>query len=129
MKRSPQRFLAVCRILSVSGIEAAAQCQTEKLFPSTPGFAQTFGHSVAIDGDTLMVGTQGGGPGLVGSAPAFQTDAAGSASRQVDFTAAPAGAGPGAIQAGSTWFFQGWYRDPDAGGAGFNLSDGLEACF
>jgi len=30
------------------------------------------------------------------------------------------------LTAGSTWNFQAWYRDPAAGGAGFNLSDALE---
>jgi hypothetical protein len=29
----------------------------------------------------------------------------------------------------STWIFQFWYRDPAAGGAYFNLSDGLEITF
>jgi hypothetical protein len=29
----------------------------------------------------------------------------------------------------STWTFQFWYRDPAAGGAYFNLSDGLEITF
>lgn len=33
------------------------------------------------------------------------------------------------ITAGSTWFFQAWFRDPAAGGAFFNLSDGLEITF
>ena len=33
------------------------------------------------------------------------------------------------IAAGSTWNFQAWYRDPAAGGASFNLSDGLELTF
>ena len=33
------------------------------------------------------------------------------------------------ITAGSTWDFQCWYRDPAAGGAFFNLSDGLEITF
>lgn len=30
---------------------------------------------------------------------------------------------------GSTWLFQAWYRDPGAGGGGFNLSDGLQVEF
>jgi len=34
-----------------------------------------------------------------------------------------------AITAGSTWNFQGWFRDPAGGGAGYNLSDGLEVTF
>jgi len=29
----------------------------------------------------------------------------------------------------STWLFQFWYRDPQAGGANFNLSDGLRVTF
>ena len=33
------------------------------------------------------------------------------------------------ITAGSTWNFQAWFRDPAAGGANFNLSDGLELAF
>jgi hypothetical protein len=32
-------------------------------------------------------------------------------------------------QPGSTWKFQAWYRDPAAGGAGFNLSDGVSLTF
>jgi hypothetical protein len=46
--------------------------------------------------------------------------------RAVDFTTLPAG---GEITAGSTWNFQAWYRDPAAGGTGFNLSNGLELTF
>lgn len=35
----------------------------------------------------------------------------------------------GAITAGSTWYFQYWFRDPQAGGAGSNFSDGLRITF
>ena len=35
----------------------------------------------------------------------------------------------GQVTAGDTRFFQAWYRDPAAGGAFFNLSDGLELTF
>ena len=35
----------------------------------------------------------------------------------------------GAIVAGSTLYFQAWFRDPAAGGALFDLSDGLEIVF
>ncbi len=35
----------------------------------------------------------------------------------------------GTIQAGETWNFQFWYRDPPGGPAGFNLSDALELTF
>jgi len=33
------------------------------------------------------------------------------------------------ITPGSTWNFQGWFRDVAAGGTGFNLSDGLQITF
>ena len=45
----------------------------------------------------------------------------------LDLTAPPQTAGQ--ITAGSTWFFQAYYRDPAAGGAGFNASDALEVLF
>ncbi len=35
----------------------------------------------------------------------------------------------GAVIAGSTWNFQAWYRDPNAGGKNFNLSDALQVDF
>ena len=38
-------------------------------------------------------------------------------------------AGGGAITAGSTWNFQFWYRDPQGGPNGFNLSDGMRVTF
>ena len=41
----------------------------------------------------------------------------------VDFSDPPAASGQ--ITTGSTWNFQAWFRDPAAGGAGFDLSDGI----
>jgi hypothetical protein len=35
----------------------------------------------------------------------------------------------GLVAPGSTWYFQAWFRDPAAGGAAFNLSDGLAVTF
>ena len=35
----------------------------------------------------------------------------------------------GQIFPGSTWNFQAWYRDPAAGGSGFNLSNGFAMTF
>ena len=61
--------------------------------------------------------------------PAGQTDGGGSISRPLDLTHSPANSGPGAITPGSRWYFQFWYRDPAAGGAGFNLSDALDLVF
>jgi hypothetical protein len=55
-----------------------------------------------------------------------QTDAGGSLGRAIDVDDLPAN---GRIQAGETWRFQFWYRDPMGGGSRFNLSDGLRADF
>ena len=44
----------------------------------------------------------------------------------LDLNDLPAG---GDISSGETWYFQYWYRDPMGGGAGFNLSGGIEAEF
>ncbi len=49
------------------------------------------------------------------------TDAFGDADRTLDLFALPSGP----ASAGQVWNFQFWYRNPAAGGAGFNLSDGL----
>jgi hypothetical protein len=46
--------------------------------------------------------------------------------QNVDVTVNPA---LGRVVPGSTWKFQCWYRNPLAGGAGFNLSDGLSVDF
>lgn len=75
----------------------------------------------------LCVGA--GATGIFRFNPPTAADAAGSFERPVDLTLPPAGSGAGQIHAGSTWSFQLWYRDPAAGGAGFNLSDGLTATF
>jgi len=47
--------------------------------------------------------------------------AGGELSWSIDFATPPGGL----LAAGQTWNFQAWYRDPDAGGSGFNLSDGV----
>ena len=81
--------------------------------------------SMPFGNGTRCVG--GGGTGTVRLNPpgAFNLD--GYMVRQVDFTTAPAVAGPGMIVAGSEWFFQCWYRDDV--GAGHNLSDALRVPF
>ena len=73
----------------------------------------------------------GNGFRCVGS-PAFRlpvtgVDAGGVMTTEVDLTVPPEPAAE--ILPGSTWHFQGWYRDPLAGGASFDLSDGLTVSF
>lgn len=57
--------------------------------------------------------------------PPVFADASGMAERALDFSAPYAPF----ISAGSTSNFQLWYRDPAAGGASFNLSDGVSILF
>ncbi|HVS18899.1 MAG TPA: PQQ-binding-like beta-propeller repeat protein [Planctomycetota bacterium] len=65
--------------------------------------------------------------GQITRLPAVQIDANGQAGYAVDL-ASPISGAP-AIASGSTWHFQFWFRDTPAGGAGFNLSDGLSPDF
>lgn len=58
-----------------------------------------------------------------------QASVFGDMSRAIDFTQNPFVTGPASIHAGTTKYFQCWYRNPAAGGAGFNLSDGLSVTF
>ncbi|MAE45296.1 MAG: hypothetical protein CMJ86_00230, partial [Planctomycetes bacterium] len=55
------------------------------------------------------------------------TNSAGTAALSMDLTSPPDPAGQ--IDAGETWNFQFWYRDPSAGGAGFNFTDALNITF
>ncbi len=54
------------------------------------------------------------------------TNEFGDADRLIDYAALPGSAG---VAVGATRYFQFWYRNPAAGGAGFNLSDGLSVRF
>jgi len=65
-------------------------------------------------------------PGLLRIMPPVMANANLQAELELDFGALPAA---GAITAGSTWFFQYWFRDPNAGGAASNFSDGLRITF
>ena len=58
--------------------------------------------------------------------PLVVFDSLGSLTYNVDFTHLPPS---GQIHAGEAWNFQLWYRDPAAGGAFVNLSDGRHATF
>ncbi len=59
----------------------------------------------------------------------LQASFLGDVQRPIDFTRFPFNSGPMAITAGTEWNFQMWYRNVAGGGALFNLTDGLHACF
>jgi hypothetical protein len=65
-------------------------------------------------------------PGLFKVSPMTFVDANGHAQVGLDFDHLPTG---GDILGGSTWFFQFWFRDRAAGGAGVNLSDAAAVTF
>lgn len=83
--------------------------------------------SIPFGDGVLCIG--GGEPGLIRLDPPAAIDASGLAARPLDFTQPPASSGPGAITGASVWYFQFWYRDPAAAGAGFNLSDAMSVIF
>ncbi len=70
-------------------------------------------------------GTRCIGPPLVRLKP-VNTGALGEMSDLIDNSALPVG---GSVVVGDTRHFQCWYRDPAAGGAQFNLSNGLSVIF
>jgi hypothetical protein len=93
--------------------------------------ATTFG--VFFYGDAAVQQPFGDGFRCVGS-PVVRlgvqpTSVFGDVERAIDFTQPPFAAGAGALTAGATKRFQFWYRNPAAGGAGFNLTDGLAVTF
>jgi hypothetical protein len=61
--------------------------------------------------------------------PPLVAGPSGTASMALDLTQPPFSGGQGQVLPGSLWNFQLWYRDPAAGGAGFNLSDAAHAVF
>lgn len=95
----------------------ATGCPAEK--PMLFFYGQTV-DSTALGNGTLCIGPS------IFRFQAMMTDVAGEADMAVDFSQPPAGAGAGEWLPGDTWFCQGWYRDPAAGGAMYNLTDGLE---
>lgn len=67
--------------------------------------------------------------GLVARTAVQSASVFGEVARRIDFGATPWNSGATALRAGSTWHAQFWYRNAAAGGAGFNLSNGLRIVF
>jgi outer membrane protein assembly factor BamB len=66
-----------------------------------------------------------GGP--VFRLPVSQVGATGEVLHALDYAAPPSAGGQ--ITAGTTWYFQFWFRDQLGGGVGYDLTDGLEVTF
>lgn len=81
--------------------------------------------NAVLFGDGLLC-VAAGAAGLV-RLPAVAVDGGGVMTSPLDNTVW--GAPATQITPGSTWYFQAWFRDNAGGGAGFNLSDGLEVTF
>lgn len=102
-------------------VEGAAPNQSGMFFYGSNQASTPYGNG------TLCVGPGSGS--FYRLAPVVMTDGWGDAAVQLDNTTGVLGFGPGQVSAGSTWNFSYWFRDPNAGGAGFNYSDGLEVVF
>lgn len=95
---------------------------------AVPGQFGLFFHGATQAATPLGAGILCVGAPLYRVSAPLTVDAAGSASHAVDFTAYPAGVGPGALVPGTTWNFQFWYRDP-GDPLGSNTSDALSIAF
>ena len=73
--------------------------------------------SLPVGNGTICVG------GSLVRMPVIQADGLGTASQLFDLSIAPLA---GAVVSGVTWNFQFWYRDPAAGGAGFDFSQAVQ---
>jgi len=103
-----------------------------KVTEAVPYRFGTFFYGPDPDQVPLADGTLCVGPGSLGlfRLPALALDWSGGVEYAVDFTVPPAGSGKGKIDAGSTWNFQFWYRDPmGPGGSGSNLTDAVRVTF
>jgi hypothetical protein len=107
-------------------LSLAANALTLELHDGPPGQLGMFVYGPNVGQIPLSNGWLCVAPGSVGIVrlpPAFHIDPSGHAARTLDFTAPPLGSGIGQVLAGSTWSFQGWFRDSPAGPGASNLTD------
>ncbi len=67
--------------------------------------------------------------GQITRLPVISSDAFGFAALTLDFNSPPFSSGSTQAIVGDTRYFQFWYRDPAAGGAGYNLTNGLTVTY
>ena len=131
---SPNSAGAGCRIDFSGSASVAANDMTLTASGGTPTQNGLFFYGPSVASAPFGDGVLCVAPGALGLhrlGPPAPFDASGNFSRALDLDAPPAGGGGlGTIQAGSSWYFQLWYRDPfGPGGTGFNLSNGLAVSY
>ncbi len=99
---------------------------TLRAIGAPPGQNGLFFYGAPQAGTPFGDGQRCVGSPIVRLTPPVLVDGVGYAQRALDLSAPPFDSGPGAAVVGTTRGFQFWYRDPAAGGAGFNLSDALQ---
>ena len=114
---------------SVMGYQGSASISANDLFISAI-LAPSSQFGVFYYGPNQIQTAFGNGWRCVGGQtirlPLLTTDAFGTGSLTLDLTNLPQG---DTVSPGETINLQFWFRDPDAGGAAFNLSDGLSVTF
>ncbi|MFK7930760.1 MAG: hypothetical protein AB8H79_21435 [Myxococcota bacterium] len=115
---------------SISGTGSASVLQNDLLLSAGPIPAGQPG--LFFYGPETTLVPFGNGFRCIGGVPLARlaveaTNAGGVLQHALDNTLPPTAAS--AIQPGSTWYFQAWFRDPAGAGQVFNLSDGLELMF
>lgn len=121
---SPNSVNAIGAVMASAGTQSIANNDFVLLASGCPPNASGLFYYGANETFTVF----GNGYRCVGN-PVFrlgilQVNLFGDAVENLDFNNVP-----GAISAGQTKYFQFWYRNPAAGGAGFNLSDALGVPF
>ncbi len=138
-----------CTVLTDLGVPPAYNHCRSTSNSAGSGAIMGWSGSTSITADDLILSVQGAVPGEMGIffaghalpivpagdgvrcaggltrrlLPPQQIDAQGNAQLAFDFAGFPYGF------AGDTWYFQFWFRDSAAGGAGFTFSDGLTVRF
>ena len=119
-------------VMSFSGTASyTANDLTLECYGAIPGQFGIFYYGPAQISSPFGNGIRCVGSGFLGTfrLPVLQADSFGDAYCVLDYNQPPMNAGNGIIVDGQEFNFQFWYRDPQAGGSNFNLSDGLNIVF
>ncbi len=117
---------------AVMGLTGSVSLSDNSLtLTSSGGVPGQFGYFLFGDSPTAVPTADGVrcvGGNLFRLLPPQAIDGFGNVTNSLDFLAPPFN-GAGQVFAGTTYYFQHWYRDPSGGPAGSNFSDGLQIIF